>query len=245
MRAVAAALLLALPSAAAAECMMAGSFFSPEAGAIVPPDPVLFYFASPWAAEGTTFTAKDAEGKPLPVAATQVTKADAHVAFRVAVKASAGAVVVEARRGTGTPVEARYRVGAPGGCAAEKPVEIRSAKVESYAWTCSHQSTKNLVVSVEAPAYRVEWSRSEADFRAGKREKVVVPHRMERFFHWGEKPWAPPGPGQVELGHVNCMGHTLRWDAPAYWVGVAALHEDGTEDPPAGPVRVEAPPLAR
>ncbi len=243
---LAVALLLALPSAAAAECGAGGAFFAPETGTIVPQDPVLFYFAYPLGAEAPTFAAKDADGKPLPVTATQVTKAEALVAYRVAVQASSGAILVEARHGpSGIPSEARYRVGAAGGCAEETPVEIAAVETGFLDSACTYESTRILVVAGGAPAYRVEWARTEAEFRAGMRDTVVLPDDMLRFSHGGELPSFPRGPARLRLGHLMCRGRTMLWDAPAYWVGVTALHTDGREDPPARPVRVDAPSLDR
>ena len=189
----------------------------------------------------------DGAGRPLKFTSTSIDGAPALVVRQLRVEATAGEVVVElrdARSPETQPLRARYTLGPATPRASGRPVEILGVEAEASAWTCSYQSTRNLTPSVVAPAYRVEWAASEADFRAGKRATLVLPSRMERFFHWGDQPFVSPAAGQLELGHVNCTGKTFDWNGPI-WVGVAALFEDGTEDPPAAtPVRLEPPPVA-
>lgn len=239
------ALVLLTPAAALAKCAMPGAFFAPEAGGTVPPNPTLFLFSSKWRGESAELAVLDGAGKALKFASTIVTSTDALIVKRLVVEAPAGEVVLELRdkRSADTaPLRARYAVAAGKPLATGRPVELLGITEEASSWTCSYQSTRNLTPSVVAPAYRIEWASSEADYRAGKRETLVLPYRMRRFFHWGDKPFEFPPAAQLELGHVNCTGRTFEWKGPI-WLGVAALHEDGTEDPPApDPVRVEPPP---
>ena len=245
---VAAAVCLLGPGAAAAKCAAPSGFFAPEAGVTLPPSPTLFLFASRWRDESAELAVLDGAGSPLEFTSSVVTSVEALVVRRIRVEATAGEVVLELRDkryADSAPMRARYPIAAGRPRQPQGPVEILGVEAEASAWTCSYQATRNLTPSVVAPAYRVEWASNEADFRAGKRETLVLPYRMERFFHWDDKPFEAPARGRLELGHVNCTGKTFDWKGPI-WVGIAALHEDGTEDPVAKePVRIEPPPAAQ
>ncbi len=244
---LAVALTLLAPLAAAAKCAAPSPFVSPEAGTSIPPGATLFVFLPSWRGEGAV-DVRTPEGKPVVHTRTALSKSPAFAVERLVLGAGVrGEVVVTLadRQGAEPRRLAGYRVGEPASCAAEKPVTIRKVEDESHAWTCSYQQTVNLTPSVVAPAYRVRYARSEADLRAGKVESVVVPYRMERFFHWKDERWEAPAAGQVELGHVNCTGKTIEWTDGPLWVSVSALYVDGTEDPAGEPVRLEPPGPAR
>jgi hypothetical protein len=134
-----------------------------------------------------------------------------------------------------SPSEIDYQVSrrfAPPGV--HRPVSIIGVSSESWSWTCSYQTTRNLRPSHRAPAYRVEWALTEADFRAGHRESLVVPG----WYESGGKGEAQ-GPWVVKLGALDCRAPNFDWKAPIY-AGLVALEVDGTESPePTEPVRVE------
>lgn len=101
---------------------------------------------------------------------------------------------------------------------AAEPLRVVGITSEYRRWSCSHQRTRNLELSRAAPMYRVEWARTRQDYLDGKREHLALP---------GVGVWSR-GERTIELGHVNCAGHTFRFERRPIFVGVAALRHDGT-----------------
>jgi len=243
---VAAVLGVALvPASAWGDCALPAAVVVPPDGATLPPNPVLFVFVP------DHFGIRPSDTLPL----TIVDRSRAKVSFRVtrfgAVPAFAAyRVDLSARAGTRITVGLRHRLypditiartysvtdawkRPPRGTTTVTKVAHASSK-----WTCSYQSSSNLTPSRLAPAYRVEWALSPEDWRRGARGKLVLPYASLEF--WEEKKASQAA--LLELGHLDCLGFTFEWKGKPIYVGIAALHPDGSEDPPAAePVRVSPP----
>ncbi|MGC4116740.1 MAG: hypothetical protein QM765_19705 [Myxococcales bacterium] len=219
---------------------MVQAFFAPTGGA-VGPNPTLYLF-SPIKQGELRLEARTPGGTVLATEAKEVSAYDAYRVFRIVVKSSAdftisaalelskGGVEASARsmgldKAPAIPLKqtlsrADYRVAPQRPRLRDAFAKIKGVEVEQRTWTCSFQQSRNLATSVEAPAFRLEWARSAQDYRQGRREKVVLPASRQ-----GEL-WV------IKLGHLDCVGWTFPWEGGDVFVGVAGLHEDGSETPP-------------
>lgn len=242
------ALLTVVPAGAAAECASPMPVFSPPSGAALPREATLYLFmAAPFAVGAVPEVEvrfDDHVGESVPVTLTGLPSPPAYSAFRLDFRPGReGAVRVELREGEGEPPRvATYQVLGQLSVAVRSPVTIVAVEEELHHWTCSWQSTRNLTASAEAPAYRVEWATSESEYRAGRRKTLVVPRRMEAFFRRHADAAPLPSQGRIELGHVDCHGHTFEWSDRPVWAGLVALNADGTESSaPDAPTRIDPP----
>ena len=211
-----------------ARCMMPQTFLAPAAGTTLPENPSLFLFVPNFYAEPVV-SAWTVDGD-RPLAMTEISKGPAHTSYRIDVRVEAGkalTVRVQDPKWETQFIESEFTMieSIP---SSKAPITVRDIATEISHWTCSFQQTHNLRLSHAAPAFRVEWSTTKSDYASGKRETVVVPSHMMSFFDQGRS--APTVAPTVELGHTNCFGHTLQWTGtdPVY-VGITALHADGTE----------------
>ena len=230
------ALVLGAPSSSLASCMSPQPFLAPASGATLPADPVVFLFVPEglYGSPQVTMAIDVASaGSAVTHQVEQVSHNPAFTTYRIGLAARETkdlkiAVTFDLGGHPLRSYEGRYRV------AASLPEPVRTARrlappaYEHSSWTCSYQSTWNLETSVDAPAYRIEWAQSLEDYQAGQRSSVVLPGHVRRF--WTEDR-RPPGRPKVELGHLDCMDHTLVWPGPRIWVGVWALLPDGSEVP--------------
>lgn len=228
----------ALAASASAECAMPRTFLSPATGASLPADPVLYVFSPQWHDEAPVISVHridTGEDEEVEAKVELVSESGAFRVHRVQVdldepSANIGLEVV----GPYETLEARYLLNAGWKPTAARTVEITSQTHDSLMWTCSYQNSLNLELDAptDAVAFRVEWASTEDDFKAGKRESVVLPTSMSTFFSRDES--AAATKPVLELGHANCQGFTFRWadesDA-AIAAGVVALLPDGTETP--------------
>lgn len=218
--------------------------FAPATGASLPRHAVVYFF-NPAGPRGTKvrFTAKAQDGLPLALKVERVSAYDAYAVYRIDVTSRRAFIIAALPvfpRGakpvaqSEAPIStASYRIA--GG---RKPARQLASRVrvigqtESHSeWTCSWQSTRNLRLNVGAPAFRVEWAFSAKDFAERRRESRVLPS-------FGEEN------DRVELGHVDCLGRTFDWDGQPAFVGLTALHEDGSETPPESAVQVDPIPTS-
>lgn len=224
-------MLMLLAPEAGADCMAARSFISPATGSRVPADPVLFAFV-PWdrPVPGVEVTAggEEVEAKITHLSTTPTFKSyridvDRHQPGDIHVKVS---LVVQDSEAVYT--EATYTID-PAWKKTSKASEVKAKMLgkEVDAWTCSHNMTYNLEPSVQAPAYRVQWATTVEDYEAGKRQSAVFPFTLQGFFD--EK--LEHVFTVIKLGHANCLSDTFKWPDALVYVGLAALHEDGTETP--------------
>ena len=225
------------PEVAEAKCAIPGAFLAPDSGATLPPNPVLYLFVpghlaaeeNDWATDVTVDLS--AAGSAVAHQVDRVSSSPAFSTYRVTIALATPAkleVRVTLAHGFQRVLEASYSIGSSA-LAVEKPTRATGRpRRESSSWTCSYQRTWNVPLAVEAPAYRVEWAYWLTAYETGPRESIVFPRRMDSFFRWDDGP--EPSPPRVELGHVNCLGHTVSWPSRhRIWAGVWALMPDGTE----------------
>lgn len=208
--------------------MMPRSFLAPATGATLPEHPRLFLFVPSFYGEPTV-TASTEKGESR-VGMKEIATSPGLTTYQIDVWVEAGntlTVRVQDPKWETEISESEFTVveSIP---SSKAPITIRDIDTEISSWTCSFQKTHNLRLSHAAPAFRVEWSKTQSDYTSGKRETVVVPSHMMSFFDRGRSV-ATVAP-TVELGHVNCFGHTLQWAASdPLVVGITALFPDGTE----------------
>jgi hypothetical protein len=225
------------PTMAHAKCAMPGAFLSPDSGATLPPNPVLYLFVPGHMAadEGDPATGVtvdlSAEGSAVANQVELVSRSPAFSTYRVTIALAAPAKLdlkITVAHVFKRTLEASYTIAPPVPAAERASRATGRPWRESWSWTCSHQSTWNVPLAVEAPAYRVEWGYSLTDYETGPRASIVFPRRMESFFRWDDE--REPSPPRLELGHVNCMGRNVTWPSRRrIWAGVWALLPDGTE----------------
>lgn len=235
--------VLLAPSAAQAKCAAPRPIFSPPPGTALPPKATLWFFV-PRSLHDPKLSVKDEQGRALIFSATPLPEQSppAFLVIEVRVDARAQAerdaakriIIEHAVPWQEKRARVEYALGAP-----EPPrasgVEIVGQGETHHRWTCSHQSTIDLALSVDAPAYRVEWAETAEDWANGRHRSVILPPDLARFF-------GQAGGSRLQLGYVNCMGATLEWKTPQIWVGVSALMSDGTQTPLArAPARLERP----
>ena len=228
-----------MPLDAAADCMAARSFIAPVTGSTLPANPVLYAFV-PWDLP-TPGVEVDAGGASVTAKIEHLSTNDTFKSYRITIeRAVAGEITVQVLLRVEDSVsvwaEARYTLD-PGWQKATQDRECRTTIVgkEQSGWTCSHNMTYNLEPSVQAIAYRLEWSTSAEDHAAGKRDSAVFPASLDGFFDPKQTGVTPT----IKLGHANCLSNTFRWPAALVYVGLTALHQDGSETPAVGtPVQV-------
>ena len=194
------------------------------------------------------FAVIDKAGASLPFKARLVSTVAAFRVYRVAVKAGSGftlkvaATDLELQKvvtSNKTPIvvpllTADYQIDKGWKRPVAGPTEIEKVEESSYVWTCSYEQLRRLILPKLAPAFRVEWATTRDDYLGGKRRAVVVP---------GDATDA--GRSNVALGYVDCEGATFEWGTSPIYAGVAALYEDGSEDPVGRqPVLIQPPSTA-
>ncbi|MGV3625965.1 MAG: hypothetical protein ACO1OB_34465 [Archangium sp.] len=157
-------------------------------------------------------------GIALPYELKLIHRGDAFDVFTLKVKAKVGTEFVV------RPVQTQFAI------TVVKPevskpltLEVLPGKEDNFRDTLSWSSTRALIPSLDAPAFRVTW-------RGGS---VVLPGRL----HWGSSHEAPL---QLELGNIYCSEATARWSSPTEFT-VTSLLSDGREVT-AAPVMIEPPP---
>lgn len=235
---VLAALLLSVPSVAAAKCAAPGPFLVPAEGDL-PANPSLHLFFPAWSKEPPPFTIKDGQGNELEHTVVAVASSKAFQVVRIDIASGDATSIVVSQESYGTTKDRTYRVDRSYAPAPRSRVRITSTPESSYEWMCSHEELRNLTVDTTAPLFRVEWAESEKAFRAGERKSVLLAHRTtELAFRWNEKP--VPETASLPLGHLNCTGATLEWNGPI-WAAVIAVYPDGSETPLGEPEEIPPP----
>jgi hypothetical protein len=245
---VAALLGLALaPAPARGKCAMPAAVIVPPDGAALPPKPVLYAFVpggfGKRPADALPLTIVDGAGAKVSFRVTRLGEAPAFAAYRIEVDARAGSritVKLTQQMYREVTIARTYAVAGDWKRPARGATAVTKVTHESHRWTCSHQLSQNLTPGRFAPAYRVEWAETEKAWRDGKRERLFLPYSKAEFWNWRNE--KVPQAALLELGHLDCMGSTFEWKGKPIYVGVAALHPDGSEDPPAAePVKVSPP----
>lgn len=254
-------LSLLVPQLAAAKCMAPSAFVvAPDTA---PPDPTVWVFVpggwrevsltvtvdgAPTAAAATLTSYGDgqhgfpatvhaAEAGPIALTTPDLSDANGRIVphfavWAVAIDADAGQVTVALndgydREGASFAIDPAWK--APRAAA----VTLTDLGVEQMSWTCSHQHTRNLRPSVDAPVYRLEWAVTEQAWRDGERHTLLLPRAMDPYF-------GRDADTMLELGHVNCNGYTMTRGG-AIWAAAVGLYADGSETPLPDPVRVVVP----
>lgn len=240
------ALILAAAHTADAKCAMPATVFAPADGADTAG--VTYVFVPAY--RGSTLSVESRHG--LDTSIDVVSETDSFRAYRVSVtynhtdledNSAAAAYTVVVRSEYGPDRSASYRLFADS--RSDAPSELLLLEDPSYAksaWTCSHTDSVLARPTVDAWAYRIEWARTEADYRAGEREVVVVPRSMRAF-------WGDAGDAQLELGHLNCFGETVPSAALAdvAYLGIVPLGDWEPGAAPENPIAVQSgePPVVR
>lgn len=210
-----------------ADCRAAQSFLVPPEGTSLPADAVLYAFVPGQLAEPSVRLEGDEEASATLKRVSENETFNAYEIRLTAKKAGELEVIVSMRVDESESIYARsaYQID-PEWKRPEpaQPVTLREPIKELRAWECSHNQTWNLYPSVEAMAYRVEFAKSPEAYRAGDRELQVFPPSLGLFFD----PHTQPDEAELKLGHANCLANTFRWPAVFVYVGVAALHPDGS-----------------
>jgi hypothetical protein len=165
-----------------------------------------------------------------------------------------GMKVYRAALGTPEPGELRIAIPLPNTSLEERIHQVEAAlpsrapKVpalilaqDSQDSLCPSELTRRLVMSDEAPAYRVVFAYSREDWLAGRTRSIVVPGQPETQYSPGTKSYSLTGRHVAVLGRPSCFGVTFPWWEELY-LGLSALRADGTETPlPQEPTRVKPP----
>lgn len=213
------------------DCLASRPFITPVSGTKLPPNPVLYVFTR--SHDNAPQASVESADPNAGVKVELVSGNDTFEAYKLSVKQEVeGAlkIVVDFKSSheTGTAsIAPNYVIDRAWKRPGDKSVRIDSLTKEMRSWQCSHNQTYNLRPSVSAMAYRVEWATTPTDFAAGNRESGVFPYSLEPFF----QPQGGPFEAVIKLGHANCLSNTFRWPAAIVYVGLVALHPDGSETP--------------
>ncbi|MGV3625964.1 MAG: hypothetical protein ACO1OB_34460 [Archangium sp.] len=200
-----------------AMCAPAEAFVLPWDGATIPEDGV-FYLFDPKNPELHDVKIETVDGEPVPFTQKriQADQFDSVFELRITAKASSKISVRGFHR---QPVTVVAKSAAP------KKLELTPGTEKNYSWTCSHETTRVLIPSIDAPAFRVKWD-DKTFILAGRdgsfsRLDEVVPELALR------------------LGHANCHGNNVVWAKKTKFT-ITALMADGTEVT-AAPMTLEPP----
>ena len=234
--------LCAAAPGAAADCQRPLSAVVPAGGASLPPNPVLYLF-TPGSGRASDLRVSDADDRPVSFTMRRLPGPDAFQVHLVRVKAKAGTRLIVRPSRLDYDRVSRYLVADTWRRPSKARVTIDRVQTHSLPETCRGYVTRDLVVRRLAPAYRVEWAASAEDYRAGERRSLVLPFSLLEL---GPATKRQTRFALLELGDPHCLGQTFVWGRQPVFVGVAALHADGSEDPPPEqPTRVTPPPKHR
>jgi hypothetical protein len=210
---VAAAAVTLAPVAAYAQCMAPSPAMFPL-GHAVPPRPLIYVFAPPYADADPIRI--DGPGGPIPFASRDVSTYEGVRITELRVDARRGWFVVRAGE-HGAP--RRYEIESP---PPPPPIGAPDAIAwEHSEWTCSH--TTGLAIDLRAPgvvAFRVRWGA----------HVELVPPNARAFFMSAMGGEIDPAALHVFLGHPSCVGNLID---PAF-IGrrdfdLTAIYSDGSE----------------
>jgi hypothetical protein len=239
------ALSASLSSPVFAECAVSHAIVSPPSGSTVPADPTLYFFWPQYDPKPPKLKAHGPGGAALVIEQTALAKVESFTTYRLRVKANKpGAIVLELgdRQADYGPKSWRYTVSADW----QPPAPAKSGgalqvKSQSSRWTCSYQLTQNIALPGRAAAYRVSIFSGNSNGKSRPAQELYVPPRMMQFFERDEEP-APSEYDQLELGHINCFGHTFAWQGQPILIDIFALQPDGSESRvTAARMRVDSP----
>ncbi len=221
-----------------AKCKGPSTFMAPAPGAAIPQNATLLVFV-PNHREHPKVEVLDTRGEKLSVKVEQVSKTPAFKTLKIQLQAkNTKKIKVRLTDRYKRSTEASYIVRPQWRPSSTSGIEILGSEKKQFQWTCSGQKSQNLTLT-SAPGvtgFAVHWAESEALYRAGATKRFLVPTHMERFF--GGKSKA----SVIELGQINCVGMTFRWKQPMIYLGITAVHADGSESPLAGaPVALVRP----
>ncbi|MBT3220874.1 MAG: hypothetical protein HN348_17460 [Proteobacteria bacterium] len=220
-------------SSARADCAGAVAFHVPAPGSALPPNPTIYAFV-PYDYPTPDVVVKSGDQK---IAATveQVSTNDSFKSYRIKItKADAGTIEVLTSLTEAVSLsvwaKADYSIVPTWKKATEaKEVQTTMLGQESYGWECSHHLTWNLEPSVPAMAYEAVWASSHEDFAAGKHISAVFPMNLDGFFNPKLENMVPA----IKIGHPNCLFNNFEWSSPIAYMGLVALHPDGSKTPAA------------
>jgi hypothetical protein len=225
------ALLLPLlaPSPARAVCANPSAAVLPESGSVLPPSPTLYVFMP--GDQNPRVRVESSTGAAVPFELDWLSRTSAYGVWTLTVRQQvAGGIVLTVHDGQPGASWLRYQVD-PGW----KPAST-AGTVDITSWARTVESPGSgstdalfLRPSVGAPAYRLEWARSEWEYRAGGRTITILPHDPEALWRGGAT--APDVRPELGVGHLGCLGETFPREDGILYVGVSALHEDGSVTP--------------
>lgn len=253
-----AALLTGIARQASAKCAGPSIAFAPADGSHVEPG-VTWVFIPGYLGDKTVEITVRSDGETLPATITQVSRNETFTTYRVAVDGTPGAGSLERLRytvdaevqyddwksrgsasyQTGTHQTPDHDVATP---PAAEPVLLLDPSYHHSQWSCSYTDKVTATPSQHAPAYRIEWARSEDAYRRGIRSTVVVPWSMKVFWLSSERINAEPPGAELQLGHVSCFGETIPAEALArtVYLGIVPLRGDADVAAPADPIAVRS-----
>ncbi len=175
------------------------------------------------------YEAEDAQGRALPITWRVVSQALEHDVYRLEFRPLLpGRVRVFSREYDGARVERatyavteRWTSEAP-----DVPVRILG-QGSGFNDICPVTHTRDLAVSLRAPAYRVTFAYTSEDYVAGRTRSLVIPGESE--VRYEEKQLVETGRGIVRLGDISCFGILLmgeRSGLPRRHRAVVRRHRD-------------------
>lgn len=223
---------------AEAKCKGPSTFIAPAPGAAIPQNATLLVFV-PNHRDHPKVEALDTRGGKLSIKVEEISKTPAFKTLKIQLQAkNTKKIKVRLTDQYQRSTEASYTVRPQWRPSNNSGIEVLGSQKEQFRWTCSSQKSQNLTLT-SAPdvvGFAVHWAESEALYRAGATERFVVPTHMERFFRLKSKE------SVIELGQINCIGMTFGWKQPMIYLGITAIHVDGSESPLASaPVALPRP----
>jgi len=196
--------VMGLARAASAECAAVPTRISPESGAIVPADPILYVWRSPWN-DGAITADVPISVEPLNDQVVRV-HVTATRAFTIAIGEESW----------------RYTVGKT---PPDRAMLIAGEAIAS-AWTCSYTRVVQLDVIGNAIAYRLELADDVTALRSGDAQVAYLRPRLEAPYLRDRG-----AADTIQIGHVDCQGWSAPEDtlARGAYVKLTAIFADGRE----------------
>ena len=189
------------PTVARGSCATAAPVVEPPTQSYLPPRPVIHLFWRSYSSKdpGPKITVRAPDGRAVAFREEIATQSRAFRTYRISVDVRAGSFYLLVNE----YLRYAYTIDPEWKPPRASVVTVAQKYHERYRDICAREVAVYVAPSVDAPAYRLEWALTEADYRAGRRQKIIFPWSMGTFWR------SYRNPPDLGLGYIGGIGETL------------------------------------